>query len=265
MSRRIGIMLFFMLPQSAMGLEFQHIEAAEGPFGPKKTDLTFFPYDEVVLRFQIVGAKLNDAGRCEGVLSFRLYNASGKKVLEDQGPLGRQLMLGGDRFPAHLRINVGPLATPGEYRVVVTFEDKLSQKTARFERTITFGPLAFAIVRPRFSHDAAGKVPTSAAGLVGEVLHFHMLIVGFERQAEQIRLEVAVELLDAAGKRLLTKPQITPIHLTDAKEIARLAHVTFRGGVALNRSGEFRVRVRVKDLLGNQQTQYETALVARLP
>ena len=257
-------LLAFAGPASAK-LELRNVQASHGPLGPERTSLDVSPLDEIHFRFLVAGVKTDADGRTDAELSVRLTNADGKAVVDQRGPVRRELMLGGDVLPSQAFISIGPKAPPGEYTLKVTFIDKIAKESASFERKLTCKPTTFQILVPRFFYDADGKVPGPAGGVVGETVYVRLRVVGFDKGQGKIRTTMTLNILDAAGKDVMPKPLVVKADLSNAEEVQKATQVNFNGAVLLNRPGEFRLRITVEDLIGKKKSVFETPLKATMP
>lgn len=257
--------LLVLASTASAELELRDIQAVHGPLGPPRESLEFYPLDEIVFRFQVAGLQTDAKGRCEAELSFRLTNPQGQMVLNQSGPVQQPLMLAGDTVPSHVRVAVGPSAPAGDYQLVVTFRDKLSNESVSFERTLTCKPATFQILTPRFSHDKEGKIPAGLRGLVGESLHFQLKVVGFDRTQEKIHTVMTAQVLDQTGAELLPEPIVINAEVTDPQQVPQVAQLNFSGAVGLNRPGEFTLRITVEDQLGTSSDTFEAPLEVEMP
>jgi hypothetical protein len=137
MSRILLSVVFLVLvaaPASAK-LEIDKIDASHGRLGPLRKNLDFYPYDEVVVRFLVTGAK-SDEGQVDIDLSWQLLDAAGKVVLDKKVASKGHLAFGAESFPASVAVLLTDPAPPGEYTLKVTVADHLGGESARFERTL---------------------------------------------------------------------------------------------------------------------------------
>jgi hypothetical protein len=256
----IVALLVLAAPAARADLEILNIQAVHGELGPVRTITETYPLDEIVYRFEVSGAKVNAEGKLDTVAKLRLTGPDGKVLVNNTVPLKGTLTFGGKSFPNDARLTLGEQAPPGDYLFKVTIEDNLANGSASFERKLTVKPAPFTIVRPRFYYDAEGKIPAPAKGVMGQTLHFRFSVLGCDRTKGEINTEMTLELFDKDGKTLLSKPAPATIHQKDPEIVKKVATLNFSGVLPLNRTGDFLLRVTVKDKLSMKTATFETPL-----
>jgi hypothetical protein len=241
-------------------LEIKDIKAVHGMYGPERKDLDVLPGDELFFRFTIDGVEVDAEGKVNCLLTVHLKDANGKELLNQNSPLQGVLALGGKTLVSSAYINFGDAVAAGAYTLTVTVEDKQGNAKAAFERKLKCVPAQFAIVAPRFFHDADNKAPSAIGGMVGESLHFRLKSIGFERTGGKIDNEMLVDVLDGAGKSVLTKPIKAELITDDAETVKKTSSLIFRGDLALNRAGTFTLRITVTDRLAKRSAKFEAPL-----
>ncbi|MFL5327334.1 MAG: hypothetical protein ACJ8C4_00330 [Gemmataceae bacterium] len=198
--------LLLMVTSPAFGkLEVEKIEACYGRLGPVRKTLEFYPFDEVVFRFNVKGAKAND-GTLDVNCIWALLDAQGKEVKSEKLPFKGSMAFGIDPLPNVLAFFLPESLSAGEYLFKVTYRDNVSAEETGFERKIHLKTTEFAIVSPQFFYDNKFTVPAPVSGVVGLALHYRMWIIGFERADGKLESDVTVEVFDQEGKRTQFKP-----------------------------------------------------------
>lgn len=265
---RFSLTLFSLLLLQQGGFakfEVKNLEASHGPYGPARTSLEVMPQDEIFFRFQLVGLKTDPDGKTAVEETIRLTNSEGKAVFEKSGTVIRPLMFGGGSLTTQVVINIGPKAPPGEYTLLVTFKDKLSNEVTSFERRITCKATSFAILSPRFYRDAESKVPAPVGGLVNETIFFKLFCVGFDKKDKQVRVTMTLQILDEQGKDVLPKPIEVKGNIAKAEDVEQAIKLTFDGAITLTRAGDYKLRIVLEDLQGKQNAKFETPLKVVAP
>jgi len=237
-------------------LEIRDIKAAYGPLGSERTSLDVTPGDTIFFRFAITGVRTDAAGRADGEVLVQLTNAAGKTLSENKEPAGGLLALGGQTFPGNAQVTFGTDAPAGEYTMTVTVRDKIGKASAAFERKLTCTKPAFALVQIGFSRDEKGDIPAAAIGTLGETLFVRCKAVGFERTKAKPHVVFAMQVVDGRGKPQLPEPVQVDFTAEDAGQIAKIGLVDFKGSLALNRTGDFRVHVEATDEAGKQKAEF---------
>ena len=253
-------LLLLPLPASAK-LEVRNVQPAHGPLGPARTSDDVYPLDEYGVRYQVAGIKPDKDGKADLELTVRLTNAEGRAVYEVK-PAARKfdMTLGGDTVQTFGFVTFPEKAAPGEYKLAVSVRDKTAGEATGFERKLTLKPAEFRIVALRFAHDAEGKVPAGTTLAAGDTLHYQFRAVGFDRSQKRVSLVMRVQVLDAAGKDVGAKPVEAKADVTDPAKAADARSATLGGQAALNRPGEFKLKITVEDTIAKKATTFETPL-----
>lgn len=251
--------------QAHAELKIENIQATQGPLGPVRKSLDCYAYDEVFFRYVVTGAKVDDAGKVDSELAIKLTNSGGKVLFHNTGPITGVLALGGGSFPGNAQVTLSEEFPPGKYTLTVTVKDHLASQEAVFRRELNLKATEFAIVTPRFHYDADGQVPAPVGGLTGQTLRFNLRGIGFDRTQGKIDTEMQVQVFDAQGRGLMPRPIQASIRTTDADVVKQAPHLTFRGEMALNRSGDFTLRVTVTDTVGKKTATFESPLRVTAP
>jgi hypothetical protein len=110
-----------------------------------------------------------------------------------------------------------------------------------------------------------GKVPAPAGGLVSQTLYFKLRAIGFDRTQGKIDSDMALDVLDAAGKPVMPRPIRARVQNDQPEVVQKAPFLSFSGEISLNRVGDFTLRVTVSDRVGKKSTQFETPLRVTLP
>jgi hypothetical protein len=246
-------------------LEIHNIKAVHGLYGPERKNLESLPGDQVLFRFKVEGIKLDANGKIDTSVTVHLADADGKELLDNKSPIQGVLALGGHSFLGTAVVNFGDTVPPGDYTLTVTVKDNLSEQTASFTRKLTCRPIEYAIVMPRLYYDAAGKAPAPAGGLVGQTLFFQSKLIGFDTSQGKIDNEMKLEVLDAKGKPAMPKPITVNVTSDDAEKVKRATSLALNSNLALNRAGDFTLRVTVTDKIAKRTTKFEVPLKVTAP
>lgn len=257
--------VFWATTAAQAKLELQNIQAVYSLFGPVRPNLDIYPHDQVLFRFVVAGAKVDAEGKIDTAMTLQLADPTGKVLLNENSPLQGILALGGNMFAGSARLNVGEQIPPGDYTLTVTIRDNAASEEASFQRKLTAKLAGFRIVAPQFSYDAEGKVPAPAGGLVGQILHFRLQGIGFDKEQGKIDASMNVQVLDVQGKEMLPKPILAELRSEDPAMVKKVTSLTFNGNLALNRAGQFTLRITLNDRVGKKTTQFETPLEVRAP
>ena len=254
------VMLLAAVPAFAK-LEIRNVQPSHGPLGPARASDDVYPLDEYGDRYQVAGIKPDKDGKADLEIDVRLTNAQGKAVY-DPKPASRRfdLSLGGDTVQTFGFVTFPEKAAPGEYKLAVTVRDKTSGESTGFERKLTLKPTEFRLVALRFTHDSEGKVPAGTTLLVGDMLHYQFKAIGFDRSQKKVSLVMRVQVLDADGKDVGAKPQEAKAEVTDPSKAADARSATLGGQAAMNRAGDFKLKITVEDTVAKKTASFETLL-----
>jgi hypothetical protein len=256
--------LVFVAPAFAK-LQITNAHLAHGMLGPPRESSDFYPLDEIVLRYQIEGARTDPDGKTDLDVVMRLTDAAGKQVFEQKSTIRRQLSLGNGLVPGYAVLTAPEKAPPGAYVFSVQVLDRVSSETASFEKKLECKPTSFQILATRFYRDAEGKTPAPAGGLVGETVYFKLRVVGFHKANNRVEATLTPQLIDEAGKPVAERPPVIRAALANSEEAAKATQVSFNGLLYLNRPGQFTLRFKVDDIEGKQSTLFETPFKVSAP
>jgi hypothetical protein len=263
---RLAIPLLLLTPLAAVAkLEVRNVQPSHGLLGPARASDDVFPLDEYFVRFQVAGVKADKDGKTDLEVAVRLTNADGKAVVDTKGPVQRPMSLGGDMFQTFARVTFGEKAPPGEYKLSVVVRDRVASESASFERKLTCKPTAYQILIPRLSFDTEGKEPAGTTLLVGQTLHYHFKVVGFDKSQKKVGLLMRATILDADGKDTGAKPLEVRGDITEPAKAADSRQATFSGTAHLHRPGEFKLKITVEDTVAKKTATFEAPLKVLVP
>ncbi|MBX6314404.1 MAG: hypothetical protein IRY99_16045 [Isosphaeraceae bacterium] len=240
-------------------LELRDIKATYGFLGPERKDLIYYPGDEVFFRFVVAGFKTDAEGKIHGALSVRFLDEQGGQHYKSTSPLNAVVALGGETVPGTAFISVADDFPPGRYTLEVTFTDQLANQSAGFRREVRFKPTEFALVALRFFHDAEGKVPAPAGGVVGQALYLRFFVIGFAYKEGLPAVAITLQILDKAGKETMPRPITFDFH--EAPDIPRDAkRLILKPYINLNRAGDFTLRITMEDQVTRKTIRLEQPL-----
>lgn len=259
---RLGLLLVLLVPVPAFAkLEIRNVQPAHGPLGPARTSDDVYPLDEYGVRYQVAGIKPDKDGKADLEIGVRLAHADGKAGYETKPTVRRfDLSLGGDVVQTYGFVNFTERSPLGGYTLTVTVRDRTSRESTSFERKLTLKPAEFRIVALRFTHDAEGKVPAGTTLLAGDALHYQFKAIGFDRSQKRVSLVMRVRVLDADGKDVGAKPQEAKAEMTDPAKASEARSATLGGQAAMNRTGEFKLKITVEDTVAKKTATFETPL-----
>jgi hypothetical protein len=239
-------------------LEVRDVQPAHGQLGPERDNLEYLPGDEVFFRFTVTGAKTDDQGRMAGEIRMTLTDAVGKVVLSHTAQVRQLLAFGGGRVPAKAVLELGHQFLPGTYELAVEFKDTISDESDGFKKQFTVKPLEFALVKVRFAHDEAGKVPARVGGLVGQTLHLKVASVGFDRTRGEVDLELEIRVLDKDKQPVAPQGVRAVVRNSDPATVKAATHVSFNGELTLTRPGDFVLRLVVTDKMTKKTVTFDS-------
>ncbi|WP_020472840.1 hypothetical protein [Zavarzinella formosa] len=257
-------LLLAVAPAAFAKLEITNVQPAHGMLGPVRDSDDVYPLDEYVVRFQLNGVKTTAEGKTDCELAIRLVNAAGKAVVDTKATLQRVMSLGGDSVPTFAVVTFPAVAPAGEYKLTVSVRDRVASETASLERKLTCKTGEFHLLAPRFTHDPEGKIPAGTTGVAGESLYFRFKVAGYDK-SKKLSLTMKAEVLDSAGKPVDAKPIIANADTTDPEKLASLIQANFTGTLALNRVGEFKLKITVEDNVAKKTVTFETPVKVLAP
>jgi hypothetical protein len=252
-------------PPAFAEVKIEGVQAAYGPLGPERKTLGVQPQEEVVFRYRLTGLKPDANGRVKGELRVALTDGAGKEVLQDKSAIDGLVVLGGGTLPGTASVRLPAAAAPGEYTLTVTYKDSRSPRPATFQRKLRLKPAGFALLNPRFFHDAEHRVSAPAGGLLGQPLHFRLNVVGLDRAGGKAVARMEARVLGAEGEDVLARPIRAELSTADPEEVKRAEVVTFRAQMDLTRAGRYTLRITVADGVAGKKATFETSLSVTPP
>lgn len=273
MIRRIALFVLLSLPAG--------IAHAAGAPGLAIVDAYFEDYDRTLVReqqlrsgdtlyvtFHIAGYRPDDQHRvrlsyqidCFDPQNVRLAETFSEKIEQTLAPEDEKW-----RPKINWSLGIPAFAPSGEYHVAIQVRDEIAGQEARHQMTFrvqgeAVEPSAALAVRNfEFADTEDGKPKTSPIYSRGSALWARFRVLGFRiSDDKQISVEEDLGVLDAEGKVLFSKPQA-------AVEKYRMFYPPRFLTAAFNlelkrdlRPGEYTIRLDVRDLLGEQNTRFET-------
>jgi hypothetical protein len=245
--------------------KIKDVQFSYGQLGPERKSAEFVRGDELYARFTVTGFSTNEDGRLVGELAFTVTDDKKKEWVKKAVPMQQPLALGGGAFPGHVTITLGAELPAGEYTLSVTVTDNLSKASDSSDKKFTCKPEEFALVGMRFFQDPDGKVPAPVGGIVSQSLFFKARGVGFDRSKGELDLEMTIQVFDAAGKPMMPKPIRSVVHNEDPNVVKSATVINLRGELALNRAGEFVLKVSLTDRQAKKTVTFEAPMKVTSP
>lgn len=259
MIRSIALLSLLSAPLSAQAqLTIRDFQPCYG-FNSLERELPVcYQGERVYFRYYIEGMTPDDKGLLQGELTVRLFNADGKELTRGNPiPVRGVRPLGGNQITGSADLGLGKDVAPGEYKFAVEILDAVSQKKASVERKLAVKTPDFSILNLRFFLDSkrTNSAPRSLA--TGQTLHFAFQVEGHDRSAKKLSMLMTVETLDKDGKTLMPQPLTAPLVVDDPAQVAKFDVIDFTGSFILNRAGEYRLRLTVRDVLHDESVRVE--------
>lgn len=259
--RLVATLVFLTLPSFAQAkLEIRDVQASHGQLGPERKSNDYVQGDQVYYRFTMAGVRTDADGRTRAEMKIIVTDAKGKKLVNNTFPFQQVIALGGDSFPGAASFHFDDTSLPGDYELIVEFTDLLAKETASFKRKVVCKPETFALLNVRFFRDHDEQAPARVGGTVGERLVVKMQIVGFDRSKDEIDVEMEVAVLDAKGKPATRKAILSEYHNEKPEEVKKQTRIQYSSTLALNRAGDFTLRVTVTDRMTKKKLVFEAPM-----
>lgn len=259
------LMLLAMGSTAGAAVEIRDFEAAHGRYGPRRENLEVFAGEEVLFRYLITGVQLDSMGRIDLELEERVTAADGRTIAHAKGPQQARLALGGDSLTGQAEFTFAEKVKPGQYKLTVRVTDNTSGESATAERLITLKAAEFALVMPRFSYDADGKIPAPAAGMLGQTLHASVKALGLDASKGVIDSEMKLQIYDDKGKPTMPRAITASFRHDDPKTVKEIGLVRFKADVTLNRTGNFTLKMIITDRVAGKSATFSSPLVVTAP
>jgi hypothetical protein len=235
------------LPAAEAGsLTLTNVRATHGILGPTRANDKVVPGDSYVLCFDVDGITIGADGKVAYSIGTEVRNAAGRVVYQQEPKsVEAPTALGGNRVPAHARIDVGLETPPGVFNLKVTVTDRAANTSKTVTRDVEVLPKEFGLVRLAITNDPEGQLPAAALG-VGQAAWLQLGAVGFTHASggSSPAVTFTLRFLDESGKPTQAKPMEAAAH----KDLpARAAMVPVQFLLALNRPGRFTAEITATD------------------
>jgi hypothetical protein len=249
-----------LAPAQAGALELKNVRVTYGTLGQERKDAKeVLPGDIYNVAFDIEGLQVGDNGQVLYRMGMELTKSGKKEPEFKQEPRDLEAFntLGGSRVPAFARTTVGLDTQPGEYTLKVTITDRAAKQTKELTRTFTVVPPRLGLVQVSLFAYNDGKgvaLPAPPLGVPGQAVLLHFAVVGFEldKKKEQPNVVTELSILDEAGKPALPK-SFSGTTTEVSAQYKKILPMDFN--VQLNRSGKFKVVMKVTDKLANKTAE----------
>jgi hypothetical protein len=249
-----------LAPAQAGALDLKNVRVTYGVLGQERKEAKeVLPGDIYNVAFDIEGLQVSEDGRVLYRMGMELTKTGKKEPEFKQEPrdLEAYNTLGGSRVPAFARTTVGLDTPAGEYTLKVTITDRAKKETKELSRTFTVVPARLGLVQiSLFSYnDGKGTaLPAPPLGVPGQAVLLHFAVVGFDldKKKEQPNVVTEVSILDESGKPVLSKP-FTGTTTEVGAQFKKILPMDFP--IQLNRSGKFKLQIKVTDKLVNKTAQ----------
>lgn len=236
-------------------------EPRYGRLGPARKDWTYLPFDVLNAHLEAAGMATDAEGLIDVEGTMEFFAPDGAAVTKKPFEMRERPPAG--RLPIDVMQEIPP--QPGDYRLQVTVHDRRNDARTVWQQAVVVRPAEPAIVAPEFFRDAEAKVPSAAAGKVGETLYLEFRFIGFDRSQNRIDTAMTLQLIDEQGKPMLAEPVRSVFKSDDADVVRRNQVVTYFAKIALPRAGQATVRATVFDLLGGESAKLELPLTIVAP
>jgi hypothetical protein len=232
-------------------LTLTNVRTTYGILGPERPDNKILPGDNLVLSFDIEGAKIDEQGRLRYSIGMEVIDSK-DKVIFRQTPRDVESVVKpeGKRVPACASLRVGMDQPPGEYKLQIAVTDRAGGAAQKIVRTYELLPKSFGIVQVTTTLDQEGTLP---AGILqkGKSVWINFSVVGFERAGEQGQphLKLGMRVLDDAGRSALAQ---SPSGEIKQNVPAKLQALPGRLELELKQPGKYTVELKATDAIANK-------------
>jgi hypothetical protein len=242
--------------QAVPDFRFDKVVASYGPFGPpRRTDDYFGPGDVICYRYSVQGLS---AGEHAIDVKCSLRNRAGEVLYTLTTPVKDSAVTDGEQSWGASMIPLTAAYPEGEYDVVVAVHDRLTNRTARFERRVTIKPRELALAAAAFAQDPQGRSFINPATIIaGTGVVVQLGVIGHEDGGPEVSLTAEAELIDSGGqpygpKRTASLTTPNPVR----PPVPFPAMLRFDLG-ALRRPGKYVLRVNVTDQVAHKSRTFE--------
>ncbi len=252
-----------LAPEQVHQLKVVNERVCHGPLGWERKDARnpkLLPGDLYVLVFDIDGLTMTPEGRVKYSMAVQVSDSSGKVVFptpaKDPEEFEDVAGLGGRRVGANAQMALGTETRPGNYTIKVTVVDKAAKNASTtLTRTFQVMPTELGFTRLLISFPPL-QMPTPAPPLAvpGQIYLVNFAPVGFKLDAKtmQPKFELEMRVLDETGSPVLREPFKGNVSEVPEKwkKILPMQFV-----LALNRTGKFRIVLKVIDKVANKTAE----------
>jgi hypothetical protein len=249
-------------PAQTGQLELKNVRYTYGILGQERKETSYLPGDVAVIAFEIEGLKVAPDGQVQYSMSTELTGkerdpgTNKPKTLFKKDPQNLVAVntLGGSRLPSIAYTQIGQGTEPGEYTMTVVVTDVAAKTSVKMERKFEVKRMQFGIVRPGFTYldmnerGGGGTQIAPPVAVPGQNLQLNFALVGFalDKEKQQPKLSVKMEILDENGKPVLDKPFLGVVQNLE-EEYKKLGVCLFNFPMHINRSGKFKISLSAKD------------------
>jgi hypothetical protein len=245
--KRISMSLLVLVlsaPLAHAQLRVENVQACYGILGPQREVLEYDLCDDVFIRFNVTGAKADDA-QVSLDLTLDLIGPDGASVGHFAKTVGGTLHLN-PSYPGFLQCPLNPKWKAGSYTAKVNIRDNHGSGQVSFERVLHIRPTRFALLPPQFFFDKECARPAPHGGFYSQPLFFKSWVVGMDHEASAWDLECRILVLDREGKRVLWEQSRHRENVTD-REKMKTDFVTVSGAFLLENGGDYILRIIAVD------------------
>jgi hypothetical protein len=233
-----------LAPAQGGELDFKNIRATYGFLGPERKDAALLPGDVYVVSFDIDGLTVGKDDIIRYAMGVELFNAKKESQFKTEPrPMEVVNTLGGSRVPANANAQVGANTEPGKYTLVVTVQDRTSNKSKQLTQEFEVLKPAFGLARFALS---STNEPVPPIGAVGQTYFLNAWVVGAtfdDKGVANISAEMTVT--DEAGKPTMSQPVQAAQDRSEQARKLKVVPIGFM--INLNRAGKFKLNVTVTD------------------
>ncbi len=241
-------------PQQDSALKLTNAIASHSPLRLARKDAAnpkILPGELFFLCFDIEGLKEGPDGEVLYSIGMELKNGEGKTLFKQEPQKATAYnSLGGGRVAGFARADIGTDTKPGKYKMIVTIIDRKAKDAVKtLEQDFEVLPKGLGMISLGLSYDPEGRMPAPALGTPGQAMFVNYFATGFTRDKDKKPHFVAeMQILDDSGKPVLGKPYTGTIKEAPAEQL--MYPVQFVLG--LNRSGNFKLQIKLTDKLTDQ-------------
>jgi hypothetical protein len=228
-------------------------KVTHGFFGWERKSPKIVPGDVYIITFDIENLTVKDDGKIQYSIGMEFTSKGGKKVFSQEPvPQDGTNSLGGTKVPASVVADVGTGTPPGEYSITATVTDLATKKSAVLTRSFEVVKTELAMVRVIVTYDHG--LPAPPVAVPGQKLQVNFGIVGFglDEKKKQPNLKTEMVILDEEGNPTVPKPFLGGTAMVP-DEFKTLIPMSY--SIYLNRTGKFRVNLKVTDVVTGKEAR----------